>query len=313
MSTQHAARAAAGPPASRPGWRPVLALLRETLWLRAALAVVAFSVACVFLGRWQLHRYEAKAARADRIDANYDAAPVPLGAVLATPEAALPLRDEWRPVEVTGRYEPDGTLLVRNRPRDGDFGYEVLVPLRLADGSALLVDRGWIPFGQTAGTAARVPEPPAGQVRVQVRLRPPEPDRPGTDKGRTVSRIAVPQLEPLVGGPLHRAYGLLARETPTVPDRPAAAERPDTDLGVNLPYAIQWWGFGIAGYVLLLVYARREVQRRMAEGEPVAREPSTPRRAGVRDEDVEDAQIDRALRTPSSAPPGPAAPPRSER
>lgn len=303
------------PEAPRPGWRPVLALLREPLWLRAVLAVVAFSVACLLLGRWQFHRYEAKSARADRIDSNYDAAPQPLASVLPGPGSAMPLRDEWRRVEVTGRYEPAATLLVRNRPRDGEFGFQVLVPLRLADGSALLVDRGWVPFGQTTGVPERVPEPPAGEVRVLARLRPPEPARPGTDSGRTVSRIAVPQLESLVDGPLYRGYGVLAQESPTVPDRPAAAERPDTDLGVHLPYAVQWWGFGLAGYVLLLVYARREVQRRTTEGSPVPVAPRRPApRRAARDEDVEDAQVARALSEPDrSGTAGPAAPPRSGR
>ena len=36
-------------------------------------------------------------------------------------------------------------MLLRNRVRDGEGGYDVLTPLVLDDGTAVVVDRGWVP------------------------------------------------------------------------------------------------------------------------------------------------------------------------
>ena len=297
--------------------RPVLALLREPLWWGALLAVLAFSVACLYLGRWQLHRHQAKVVRADRVSANYNAPVAALQTVLGTPQAAVRSADEWRRVELVGRYEPDRTVLVRNRPLDGAYGFEVLVPLRLSSGAALLVDRGWIPFGQNAGSTVRPPVPPAGQVRVTARLRRPEPARRGNPPPGQALRISVPTIAPAVGGPVYRGYGLLADEQPGAATAPTRLPRPDTDLGPHLAYAVQWWAFGLAGYVLLLVHSRREVARRAGgpaetagTGRPDQPARSARRRPPSRDEQVEDDQVERAIK--ASVPgPGPAAPPRS--
>jgi cytochrome oxidase assembly protein ShyY1 len=309
-------------------WRPVLGLIREALWLRAALAVVAFSLACVFLGRWQYHRHEARVGLADRVAANYDAAPVPLATLLGSADAPLPLRDEWRPVQVTGRYEPAGTVLVRNRPLDGDSGFEVLVPLRTASGAALLVDRGWVPFGENADATVRVPAPPAGEVELVARLRLSEPPRGGRPPPGQALRITVPSIAAELGGPVYRGYAVLSRETPAAPTRPRPLDRPNTDLGPHLAYAIQWWSFALAGYVLLIVYGSKEIERRQAGADrpaaPAARRSTRPTRPRGRDEQAEDAQIDRALQARNqssgqvSAPvsahaPGSAAPHRSDR
>ena len=53
-------------------------MLTSRRWLGAFGVALAFAVAAYFLGQWQCHRYEAKAARADRIHAHYDAKPRPV-------------------------------------------------------------------------------------------------------------------------------------------------------------------------------------------------------------------------------------------
>ena len=54
-------------------------------WLGALALAVAAAVAMVFLGVWQLNRYEQRAATNDRIDAAASAVAVPLSGVLAAP------------------------------------------------------------------------------------------------------------------------------------------------------------------------------------------------------------------------------------
>ena len=290
--------------ARRPSPRAVLAVLREAYWLRMGLLVVLLSTACFFLGRWQWGRHEGKVAIADRVARNYDAAPADLGILLPVPTAALPAETEWRPVRLHGTYLTDGTVLVRNRPLDGSdgtYGYEVVVPFRPDSGPLLLVDRGWIPNGQSGARPDAVPAPPQGEVTVVARLRPTEPPLERTPPPGQELRIDVPRITGTLGQPaVTRAYGVLASEDPAPATAPTPLARPDGDLGPHLAYAVQWWLGSIVVFVLLVVYASKESARRAAGGLPqgmdVARAAAPPpitvtrsRRGGqLSDEEWED-------------------------
>ncbi len=267
-------------------FRAAAALLREGGWVLALLGVIVLSLVFVLLGRWQFSRHEDKVERRARIAANYDAAPVALAEVLATPEQPLAAAREWTPVRVSGTYRVEDTVLVRNRPLDTRYGFEVLVPLVTDDGRVLMVDRGWVPNGSTSAQPDRVPAPPSGRVEVSARLRPGEPgvDRqppPGQQLRIDLDRIAE-QIRAPLGTVTYRAYGLLATERPAPAATPQALPRPEPGLGINLSYALQWWGFAAAAYVVLGHYMLREVRRRGGL-------PSTHRsgRHGV-DEEFED-------------------------
>jgi len=252
-------------------------------------------VVFVLLGRWQWHRHEATLTLSHRVNANYSAAPVPVSALLPSPGSALAPTAEWRQVRVHGSYQPSDTVLIRNRPLNGDFGYEVLVPLRTEGGALLLIDRGWLPEGATAARPDRVPDPPAGSVDVVARLRLSEP---GTARGAPpgqAQRIDVPELAAGLGGaPVYRAYGVLAQERPAPASAPTPLPRPTVDLGPHLAYAVQWWAFALTAYVLLAMNALREVRRRAGDpGRPRAQARPRPRR----DEEVEDEALD-ALASP---------------
>jgi cytochrome oxidase assembly protein ShyY1 len=263
------ADASEAPGAPRPGARAVLSVLREAYWLRMALLVVLLSIACFFLGRWQWSRHEGKVAIADRIAADYDAAPADLGALVPDATAPLPARIEWRPVRLHGTYLADRTALVRNRPLDGTYGYEVVVPFRPDAGPLLLVDRGWIPNGESGARPDAVPAPPPGEVTVVARLRPTEPPLDRTPPPGQELRIDVPRITAALGQPaVTRAYGVLASEDPAPASAPTPLERPDGDLGPHLAYAVQWWLGSVVVFVLLVVYASKEAARRAAGGLP---------------------------------------------
>ncbi len=263
---------------SRQESRAALALFRRRGWVLAFLGVVVLSVVFVLLGRWQYHRHEGKVERRDRVAANYDAAPAPLADVLA-PGTPVDAGLEWRPVRVEGTYLPQATVVVRNRPRDGSNGYEVLVPLRTDAGPLLWVDRGWVPAGEDARGPGAVPAPPAGQVTVVARVRPGEPPAGRTPPVGQALRIDLEGLDrdlarAGVEGERYAAYAVLAEETPAPASAPRLLERPDTGLGINLAYAVQWYGFAVTVYVLLGVAAVREARRLRAEEAPAPR-PST--------------------------------------
>jgi cytochrome oxidase assembly protein ShyY1 len=168
----------------------------------------------------------------------------------------------WRPVRVRGVYEPDRTVLVRNRPLDGVYGYEVVVPLRTATGSLLLVDRGWVPNGATGAEPDAVPAPAAGAVEVVGRLRPGEPPLDRDPPPGQELRIDLARITARLGEPVYGTYAVLAHESPEPASRPAPLPAPELDLGPHLAYAVQWWGFAAAAYVLLGYYLLEEARRR---------------------------------------------------
>ena len=281
-----------GTPATGPAWasrrRTALAalrLLREPPWLAALVGVAVLAVVFCFLGRWQYHRHEARQERADLVRANYDASPVPLAGLL--PQLATDLRAplardlQWRPARVTGSYRPEDAVVVRNRPLDGDAGYEVVVPFVLdtpsgegaRGGTVLLVDRGWVPAGATGDAPDAVPAPPPGRVELVVRLRPGEPGLHRTPPPGQALRIDIPQIAggldgaPVVGG----AYGVLAAESPAPAQAPVTLPRPDPGIDINLPYSVQWYAFALVAFVLLGVGAVREVHRRDPDHVPPER------------------------------------------
>ena len=64
-------------------------------------------------------------------------------------------------------------ILIDNKVHDGRAGYHVVTPLVLADGRAVLVDRGWVAAGRDARASCRRSPPPAGTVTVRGRVNVP--------------------------------------------------------------------------------------------------------------------------------------------
>ena len=299
-TTTHPPPPAAGPSRVRTA-RSVIALFREPRWAGALLGVVLLAVVFCLLGRWQYHRHEARQARADLVRANYDAAPVPLESLLpglATDPGTPLARDlQWRQARVSGTYRAADTVLVRNRPYDGDTGYEVIVPLTLDGGRVLLVDRGWIPAGATGDAPDAVPAPPSGRVELVVRLRPGEPGLGRTPPPGQALRIDIPQIAGRLSGAtvVGGAYGVLAAESPAPGTAPAPLPRPDPGIDINLPYSVQWYAFAVVAFVMLGVGGVREVRRRdpayvaPAEGR-LRRRLAGLGRSLADDEDDEDAE-----------------------
>jgi cytochrome oxidase assembly protein ShyY1 len=237
-------------------------LLRERTWLRSLGLVAMFAVVCIVLGRWQWNRHLERSLAADQVMASYDAAAVPLVQLLPTPDAPMVSPLQWRQVTAAGTYLVDRTVLIRNRPYNGDYGYEVVVPLRTTSGAVLLVDRGWLPNGVSGARPDNVPAPPSGQVEIVARLLPTEPSAgKSAPVGQSVT-IDVPALAGSLAEPTYRGYAVLAQESPAAAPAPRPLPRPDTDLGNNMAYAFQWWFFATGAVVLLGYYAFREAQNR---------------------------------------------------
>lgn len=271
------------------------AAVRWTAYIGIA---IVFAVACAFLSNWQFSRNAERSRQLTLVAANYDAAPVALADLI--PEGGtLDPADEWRPVELTGTYLPELQLLARNRAHGGTSAFEVLVPFRLDDGRILLIDRGWVPPGDSQQTPENVPAPPSGTVTVVARLQDGE-QLPAS--GRSAPAGQVPTINlPLVAERLGAAasgietsaYGLMATESPAPAAAPQRLESPSDDPGPYLSYAIQWILFAIMGFVFIGYVIRTERRHRREEAEDAA---SSPPRRKRRDGDMEaeDAVLDHA-------------------
>jgi cytochrome oxidase assembly protein ShyY1 len=234
-------------------------------WLGLLAVTVLVAATCVLLGRWQVHRLEARHANNDLITRNASARPVPPADLVGLDRG--PASDQqYARVRATGRYDTAHQLLVRNRPHEGQVGYYVVLPLVTADGPALLVNRGWVPAGESATDVPDVPAPPAGEVTVIGRVRPSEPHqtRGGTPPPGQVTRIDIPQIEADLPYDVYGGYADLVREQPAPRRAPVAIDAPETSEGPHLAYAFQWFLFAcmaLGGYVVL---ARREAADRRA-------------------------------------------------
>ncbi|TIC86529.1 SURF1 family protein [Nocardioides sp. GY 10127] len=238
-------------------------------WVLLALTVAFLTWMTYSLGLWQWHRLvETKATNA-QVVTNEKAAPVPASDVLAVGRPVYDA-DEWRVVSATGTYDVDDTVIVRYQTRDGEAGVDVVVPLVLDDGTALLVDRGWLAT-DNAGTADPddVPAPPSGEVRVTAYVR---VDGSGDSTAvddqstRAVSSVTIADS---LGIDVLGGWTELKTESPAPATALEPVVLPDLGNGPHFFYALQWWFFGllaVVGYVWFAIDERRNGRR--SEREP---------------------------------------------
>jgi surfeit locus 1 family protein len=173
-------------------------------------------------------------------------------AAAAAAPVALPreVRDwhawRFRPVVLDGEFDARHQILVDNKVHDGRVGFQVVAPLRLADGRTVLIDRGWVAAG---ATRAVLPQPPlpAGVVSLRGRIDLPAPAywRSGNE---TLSAGTVWQH--LETADFTRATGVAV--LPIVVralDMPGNAglviddALPDAGIDKHLSYMVQWYAF----------------------------------------------------------------------
>lgn len=242
--------------------------LFSSKWLGYLLLAAIFATACVFLGRWQMDRRAETLAEINRVVSNYSAAPIPFAQASDQFNQLDPAK-EWTQVELKGSYLAEGQRIVRNRPLNGQPGYEVVVPFRLATGETVVIDRGWLPIGnKNPGSPDSVPAPPSGEVTAVVRLKHGEPElQRGAPEGQLAS-IDLPTYAAQLGYPLRTgAYGQLASETPPAADMPVPFPKPSTDEGTHLSYSLQWFAFGVLMFVGFGYAARQQARNAAIDAE----------------------------------------------
>ena len=205
------------------------------------------------LGIWQLERADLKQALVDDEAQSTQQARVLLQSLLARDEAL-----QYRPVAARGHYDLAHQLLLDNRTHQGYAGYHVLTPLLLdGEGSAVLVNRGWVPVGEYR---ARLPELPGPDdeliVNAIVKLPPEKLFRLGAadevHEGwpQVVQQMKLPELEQRLG------YSLLPVILQLEPEDEYGFVREWKAIYGVTPdkhraYALQWFMLAV---VLLMIY-----------------------------------------------------------
>lgn len=219
--------------------------------MRVAGVVLGLVVAavCVRLGLWQLDRHAERRAWNTQVEARLAAPPVTLTSGAATVDA-----DDltYRRARAVGVFAFADQVTEGNKSYRGAPGVYVVTPLRFADGTGILVNRGWTyaPDGMTANLA---PLTELDTASVEGVLLPPS--------GRLATR---PESLP-VGYPL---FPLILRRTErpdALPAGLAPALLPARDAGSHLSYAFQWFAFAVIGVVGGVLLARRS-----GSGRPVS-------------------------------------------
>ena len=242
-------------------------MLLTRRWIILTVVVLVAVVVMVALGFWQLRRLHSVREDNAKVEARLGRPAEPLQFVLGP--GVSPSSVVFRRVSVTGRYDRVSEVLLRNRSQDGEPGSHVLTPLRMADGRAVIVDRGWIPIDLTAEQEEQTRPPVLQPVTVVGVLFASErksvfaPSIPATGRVTTVPRVDVARIAKQLEYPVVPLYLRLATQTPPqAGELPVPPGPPDLSEGPHLSYAVQWFLFAtvaLATYGALLRRERRRV------------------------------------------------------
>ncbi len=232
-----------------PRFRPSLA---GTLTLMLLAALFAS------LGQWQRHRAAEKAVLEKKF---LNAGEMPL-------EKALRMDLRFAHVSARGRYDPKRHVLLDNQVYRGQGGVHVYTPFYLADGKAILVNRGWLPLAANRKSLPRVPTP-AGPLVIRGRLN--SAPVPGRRLGpadklvrdhwpQLVTYLDIADISRALGRPLDPHVVQLARSDPSgfsgrdwKPVYLTAAR--------HRAYAFQWFSLAAACIVIWIFTGLRKADK----------------------------------------------------
>lgn len=167
--------------------------------------------------------------------------------------------NEWRTVTVSGNFDPNHEVLLRNHYNaDGKYGFEYLTLFKAQLNSKPInfwVDRGWVQAGATATARPITPVTPTQTIELTARLRLDN----SLPRG---SFFALPAKGELINSwnlkskiQTENFYLDLISADGITPKDPA--ELPELSDGPHMAYALQWLFF--AG---LVIYGRILIRKR---------------------------------------------------
>lgn len=225
------------------------------------LACTAFTA----LGRWQWSRGEYRSAQWKLFE---DAAVEPR----AVTSGQFGTLERFTRVRVEGRFDGERQFLLDNITHDGRVGFYVITPLRLADGSALLVNRGFVPgtgYRDRLPDVSLPPEHAGSGAPVVLTGRMGVLPVAGVDSGRVPPPGAGPwprmaafpgeqDLAAVLPYPLQT--GVLLLDPDTGPGFARDWRPPGIEPARHYSYAVQWWAFALL-VLVLFVFANLEKKK----------------------------------------------------
>ena len=164
-----------------------------------------------------------------------------------------------------GRWDAEHVLILANRARFGTKGENVVQPLVLPSGEAVLVDRGWYPVTERAATLARLAASPAGATHGLARYV--EGLRASRTPAGTWTGIAPESMSKDLPYPVLPWFvvegDLGAGDYGSMPASfPSQGFPPYTSTTPHMEYALTW--FGIAAALAVIAALRFVVEPRRA-------------------------------------------------
>jgi cytochrome oxidase assembly protein ShyY1 len=260
------------------------------------------------LGMWQRSRYHERTAENAVIRTAMNAPPVPIEGADAV-GAAVAKQDRWKQLTLVGTFDTAHQFLARNHQENGNPGFYVITPLTLADGTSVLVNRGWVPtVSSDEQESPAIPAPPSGTVTITGRLQQSE------TKGNTgirdvttglptgqISLINTDALALKTGLQLRGGYAEVITSKPADSAANASGvqitpvDAPSLDEGPYLSYWFQWWLFCVIAGGGWITIIRREAQHRDREAAEAAEEDEYD------EDEYEDAEAEDAVDTAADA------------
>lgn len=239
---------------------------RGTLWNAGfVVLMLALTVAFASLGAWQWQRLAEKEALIATVESRLRQPPAALPSVAEWPTLSVEFYD-YRPIAVSGRYVPEGTVLVFTslagaRGRHSGPGYWVMTPFAVDGGGTLFANRGFVPEASRAAFAGggNVPE---GEVMLTGIARAPEAAgsfTPGADSARRVEWVRDIERLASLAGPALAPYAPIYVDLPAGDPGalPQGGETVVTFPNNHLGYALTWFGFALLTPIMLVFWLAR--------------------------------------------------------
>lgn len=222
-------------------------------WWWTTLLVIAAAAVMVRLGLWQIDRHQQRQALNAHVRAMQEAPPLALGGRTVAPTGLIDM--EYRVVKAVGTYDFEHQVAIRNQvwtqSWGDEMGYALLTPLVLEDGSAVLIERGWIPSKyDTPDSWRQFDEPGVVTVEGIVRLPRSEGEMgslqdptlaPGQERLDLWIFVNISRLQQQTLYPLLPVYIECAPDADQVSLPYCAAPVLDLSEGTHLGYAGQWF------------------------------------------------------------------------
>jgi cytochrome oxidase assembly protein ShyY1 len=217
------------------------------------------------LSNWQWHRLQDRQLANVAIQEQINKEPVALSEILIDggESKTVPDDSQWRTVEMTGTWLQEDQVLVRKKSLESDLGLWVVTPLELADGTVVMINRGWTAAANSAIDSPVVAEVPLGTIEVLGRLRdvtertkPAPTDLPEGQVDRIIPLEIVDSPETL-----SNAYVEMTASRPeSMSSEIRMLPAPEVTEGAHRSYAIQWIFFEIMTVIGWIILVRNELK-----------------------------------------------------